>query len=376
MADFDPYRKWLGIPPQEQPPNQYRLLGIGLFESDPDVIANSADRQMSHVRTFQSGAFAEISQFILNELTAARMCLLDPQRKAEYDYWLRQTLPADHAMPPPPRMAAMPPGMGPEGGAAAAYGGYPYAGAAVASAPVPPPPAAPAPWATPMPPTPPALAAPAGPRPMVVGPGPGQTAAPGSDLLAAMAAPATRHGRAAVRKKKDSMQTMSIGIALAALCFLLVLGFLAAYLSENGSSGVPSDDQPLIGPGAPIIVKTRPGKRPASDSASERAVEKPAPKPAPRTAQSAPANVRPVEESYGDIPVAPNVDRSAPVVPVRNPPPAAPPANNPPPNNPPANNPPANNPPPNAAPPGGNANPEPPGLDPDLRKDTLDKAVK
>ena len=126
MADFDPYRKWLGIPPQEQPPNHYRLLGIGLFESDPDVIANSADRQMSHVRTFQSGAFAEISQFILNELTAARVCLLDPQRKAEYDYWLRQTLPADHAMPPPPRMTMMPPGMVPEGGAAAAYGGYPY----------------------------------------------------------------------------------------------------------------------------------------------------------------------------------------------------------------------------------------------------------
>jgi hypothetical protein len=34
---FDPYRKWLGIPPEEQPPNHYRLLGIALFEDDPDV---------------------------------------------------------------------------------------------------------------------------------------------------------------------------------------------------------------------------------------------------------------------------------------------------------------------------------------------------
>ncbi len=35
---FDGYYKWLGIPPSEQPPNHYRLLGLGLFESDPDVI--------------------------------------------------------------------------------------------------------------------------------------------------------------------------------------------------------------------------------------------------------------------------------------------------------------------------------------------------
>ena len=44
MAEaFDPYRKWLGIPVQDQPPNHYRLLGIELFEADPDVISNAAD---------------------------------------------------------------------------------------------------------------------------------------------------------------------------------------------------------------------------------------------------------------------------------------------------------------------------------------------
>ena len=31
---FDPYRRWLGIPPSEQPPNCYRLLGIALLEED------------------------------------------------------------------------------------------------------------------------------------------------------------------------------------------------------------------------------------------------------------------------------------------------------------------------------------------------------
>ena len=71
MATFDPYRKWLGIPVEEQPPNHYRLLGIGLFESDHDVISNAADRQMAHVRTFQSGSYSQLSQRLLNELAAA-----------------------------------------------------------------------------------------------------------------------------------------------------------------------------------------------------------------------------------------------------------------------------------------------------------------
>ena len=28
---FDPYLNWLGIPPHEQPPNFYRLLGVVLL---------------------------------------------------------------------------------------------------------------------------------------------------------------------------------------------------------------------------------------------------------------------------------------------------------------------------------------------------------
>ncbi|MCO6454062.1 MAG: hypothetical protein J5I93_02000 [Pirellulaceae bacterium] len=89
-AEFDPYRKWLGIPPQEQPPNHYRLLGIPVFEDDPDVIENAANRQMAHVRTFQAGRHGPISQRILNELSAARVWLLNPEKKQEYDAWLRQ----------------------------------------------------------------------------------------------------------------------------------------------------------------------------------------------------------------------------------------------------------------------------------------------
>ena len=95
MADsFDPYHKWLGIAPKDRPPNHYRLLAIELFESDLDVIEGAADRQMAHVRTFQGGQNSALSQRILNELSAARLCLLDPQKKAAYDRQLQEKLAA------------------------------------------------------------------------------------------------------------------------------------------------------------------------------------------------------------------------------------------------------------------------------------------
>lgn len=90
--EFDPYRIWLGIPAEEQPANHYRLLGIELFEADPDVISNAADRQMTHVRTFQSGKYSSQSQKVLNELSTARVTLLDKKRKTDYDAQLKQKL--------------------------------------------------------------------------------------------------------------------------------------------------------------------------------------------------------------------------------------------------------------------------------------------
>jgi tetratricopeptide (TPR) repeat protein len=89
---FDPYHKWLGIPSSEQPPNHYRLLGISLFESDPDVIDAAANRQMSYIQGFANSEHGALSQRILNELAEARLCLLDTQRKGEYDEALRRKL--------------------------------------------------------------------------------------------------------------------------------------------------------------------------------------------------------------------------------------------------------------------------------------------
>jgi hypothetical protein len=90
MADaFDAYYVWLGIGPEEQPANHYRLLGIRLFEPNPEVIESAADRQMAHLRTFQQGRNAALSQRLLNEVSAARVCLMNPSTRAAYDAQLR-----------------------------------------------------------------------------------------------------------------------------------------------------------------------------------------------------------------------------------------------------------------------------------------------
>lgn len=122
-GSFDPYHKWLGISPRDQPPHHYRLLAIDLFESDPDVISSAADQRMGHVRAFQTGRHSALSQQILNEIAAARVCLLSPEKKAEYDRWLRGQLgmagpPSEPTGPPisrasqpsvPPLPPAVPP---------------------------------------------------------------------------------------------------------------------------------------------------------------------------------------------------------------------------------------------------------------------------
>ena len=52
MPDFDPYHRWLGIPPDEQPAGPHRLLGISPDENDPRVVQEAALRQTAFVRQF------------------------------------------------------------------------------------------------------------------------------------------------------------------------------------------------------------------------------------------------------------------------------------------------------------------------------------
>jgi serine/threonine protein kinase len=110
---FDAYHVWLSIAPAEQPPHHYRLLGVQLFESDLRVIESAADRQMSHVRSFQSGKHGKESQKLLNEISAAKLCLLNQAKKKAYDEKLKtkiaaQDKPKETAPPPAPAPAAKP----------------------------------------------------------------------------------------------------------------------------------------------------------------------------------------------------------------------------------------------------------------------------
>jgi len=98
MSDsFDPYHIWLGIPPKDQPPNHYRLLGIQELEEHTDVIDAAANRQTTYLHEMAAGPNRKESQQLLNEIAAARRCLLSPEQKLAYDAKLRAELAAAQA---------------------------------------------------------------------------------------------------------------------------------------------------------------------------------------------------------------------------------------------------------------------------------------
>mgnify|MGYP002623831398 CR=1 FL=1 len=106
---FDPYQQWLQIPPHERPLDHDRLLGTPRFETDPAVIMNAADNRMALVRQYQTGPRGKYTQKVLNEIAAARVVLLNPQSKSNYDEALKSRLANSAAMPAgAPVSAAMP----------------------------------------------------------------------------------------------------------------------------------------------------------------------------------------------------------------------------------------------------------------------------
>jgi hypothetical protein len=76
MTAFDPYHKWLGIPPDQQPAGPRRLLGISEDENDPQVVRDAALRQTAFVRKFSMGEHGEHADRILSELADARDSIL------------------------------------------------------------------------------------------------------------------------------------------------------------------------------------------------------------------------------------------------------------------------------------------------------------
>ena len=101
--NFDPYYKWLGIPPEEQPPHFYRLLGVPLFEADSDVIEAAVDRQLTHLRAKAAGPRSEAARKLLKEVALAQVTLLEKSSKAVYDAKLKKKL-----APTPPESPSQP----------------------------------------------------------------------------------------------------------------------------------------------------------------------------------------------------------------------------------------------------------------------------
>ncbi|HVA50402.1 MAG TPA: hypothetical protein VNH11_28880 [Pirellulales bacterium] len=108
---FDPYRKWLGIPEGRRPPTHYQLLGISPDERDTEVINAAVVRQSAYVRNFQTGKYGAEATRLLNEIAAAKLCLLDPLKRSRYDAERRN----DEFVPPlrPAKAADQPPGRPP-----------------------------------------------------------------------------------------------------------------------------------------------------------------------------------------------------------------------------------------------------------------------
>ena len=90
MTKFDPYHRWLGIPPHEQPATLYRLLGISDFETDREVITEASYRQIGHVKQYASGPHRDAANEILNELAKAQVVLLNPRKKTQYDISIQE----------------------------------------------------------------------------------------------------------------------------------------------------------------------------------------------------------------------------------------------------------------------------------------------
>ena len=87
---FDPYHRWLSIPPSEQPANHYRLLGVAAFEANVEVIQSAAERQSRHVRSHLRSPLGAHAINLIREIEVARLCLIEPKSKCAYDACLKQ----------------------------------------------------------------------------------------------------------------------------------------------------------------------------------------------------------------------------------------------------------------------------------------------
>jgi hypothetical protein len=83
--DFNPYHAWLGLDRSIRQPDYFQLLGISREQRDVQQIAAAAQRAATRVRGFRPGNRSVQWAALLDEIAAARACLSDPARRADYE---------------------------------------------------------------------------------------------------------------------------------------------------------------------------------------------------------------------------------------------------------------------------------------------------
>jgi hypothetical protein len=96
----DLYQEWLGVEPGRRPPDHYALLLLPRFRDDMDAVESGARRQMDRLDKYALHPDRELRdavQRMMNEVARARVCLVNPARKKEYD----KSLAAQLGLSPP-----------------------------------------------------------------------------------------------------------------------------------------------------------------------------------------------------------------------------------------------------------------------------------
>ncbi len=88
---FDPLKAWFGLLTEQGSLDYYSLLGLPLLEQDSQVILQAWKARMLVVQRHLQGPYSSQAHEILVLLNEAKACLLNPQRKAEYDRKLAST---------------------------------------------------------------------------------------------------------------------------------------------------------------------------------------------------------------------------------------------------------------------------------------------
>src|SRR5256885_4677556 len=91
---------WLGLEPDEWPPDHYRLLGLTLGEEDVSLIEQHVHQRLDTVRCYQM-LHPEQATEAMNRLAQAFVCLSEPASKKQYDAGLPGVAVAARPAPPP-----------------------------------------------------------------------------------------------------------------------------------------------------------------------------------------------------------------------------------------------------------------------------------